>query len=162
VRIRWRGVARVAAIVLVALIGVRLLPGLLRAPVPPPLGRDVGLPKAKPVAASRPVVRESIRAVPEPAGPKTVRRRRSKIVPDAPAATAKLGTRTRHRRHPHPPPSPDRPTPEPRSEPVETTPPPAPEYVPAPAPEATSEPLPEPPPTPRSTPGDGGQEFAPR
>ena len=48
VRIRWRGVARVAAIVVVALLALRLLPGLLRAPEPPPLGADVGLPKAKP------------------------------------------------------------------------------------------------------------------
>ena len=53
VRIRWRGVARVAAVVLVALIALRLLPGLLRAPEPPPLGADVGLPRATPVRASR-------------------------------------------------------------------------------------------------------------
>jgi hypothetical protein len=41
VRIRWRGVARAAAVVVVVLLGARLVPELLRAPEPPPLGADV-------------------------------------------------------------------------------------------------------------------------
>src|ERR1700760_1821418 len=137
VRIRWRGVARVAAIVLVAMLGVRLLPGLLRAPEPPPLGADVGLPKAKPVRVARKPER-----TPHP----------PKSIPDAPAATAKIGTRIRHRPKPRPPKPKSKPKPSP---PPEPTPPPAPEYVPTPAPQAIPQPVPEPP----STPGDGSQEF---
>ena len=145
VRIRWRGVARAAAIVGVGLIGLRLVPGLLRAPEPPPLGADVGLPKAGP-AASTPVrvVRKK---------PPSVRRRR---VPDAAAATATIGTRSRHRperrRRAHR---------RARVEPVEPPPPPTPEYVPPPAPEPSPEPLPAPSRVPESTPGDGSEEFAP-
>lgn len=148
IRIRWRGVARVAAIVLVAVIGLRLLPGLLRAPEPPPLGADVGLPQA----------------APEPEEPRPVKHRRSRSqksrlrpVPDAPAAEAVIGIRRRHRiakrarEHPA------------RRQPdnAESLPPPSPEYVPPPAPEPIAEPLPEPPPAPRFTPGDGSEEFAP-
>jgi hypothetical protein len=149
VRIRWRGVARVAAIVLVALLVLRLLPGLLHAPEPPPLGADVGLPKARPVRVVPHVVRQTKEAprkeVPHP----------RKSVSDAPASTAKIGTSTRRRvRHHH-----HRQKPKPkRSPPPESTP----EYVPPPAPQAVPEPLPEPPPAPPSTPGDGSQEFAPR
>ena len=107
---------------------LRLLPGLLRAPEPPPLGADVGLPKAKPVPRCR--VERSGEAESR-TRPKS---RPRKSVPDAPAATARIGTRD--------PPSteaasarteveadsrsPNRP---------ESTPPPAPEYVPPPAPE---------------------------
>jgi hypothetical protein len=162
VRIRWRGVARAAAIVVVGLIALRLAPSLLRAPEPPPLGRDVGLPKAKP--ASKPV-----RVVRKPR-PKVHRR----DVPDAPAAKATIGTRTRHRRkfhQQHPNPSPrahervakmkPSPAPEPAPEPVESAPPPAPEYVPPPPPEPVPAPIPKPTPAPASVPGDGSQEFAP-
>jgi hypothetical protein len=151
VRIRWRGVARVAAIVLVALLVLRLLPALLHAPEPPPLGADVGLPKAKPAHVVPRVVRET-GDVPRP----------RKTVPDAPAATARIGARTRRSERPHRrprrPPKVDKPAPWPIPEPVESAPPPTQEYVPPPAPEAVPEPLPEPP----STPGDGSQEFAPR
>jgi len=153
VRIRWRGVARAAAIIAVGLIALRVVPGLLRAPEPPPLGDDVGLPQA----ISVPVV---------PTKPRGTHRR---TVPDAPAASARIGTGTRHRRrlhhrraHPsraHEPAAEAKPPPPP--EPVESAPPPAPEYVPAPAPEAAPEPLPAPPPEPRSTPGDGSEEFTP-
>jgi hypothetical protein len=148
VRIRWRGVARVAAIVVVGLIALRLVPTLLHAPEPPPLGRDVGLPKAEP-SAPTPIVR--------PKPPKPHRR----SVPDAPATTAKIGTRIRHRHkhrrhHEHPTP-PSKPT----LEPVESAPSPTPAYVPEPAPEPVPAPLPEPQPATRSVPGDGSQEFAP-
>ncbi|MFT3864744.1 MAG: hypothetical protein QM729_10770 [Solirubrobacterales bacterium] len=146
-RIRWRGVARVAAVVVVALVGVRLLPGLLQAPEPPPLGADVGLPKAKPA-----VVAKKPKARPRP---------KTRKVADAPASTARIGARTRRR------PSSRRRgsarrriskrTPE-QEEPGTT---PVPEHVAPAVPEAAPEPLPEAPPAPPSEPGDGSQEFAP-
>jgi outer membrane biosynthesis protein TonB len=131
------------AIVAVGLIAVRLVPGLLRAPEPPPLGADIGLPKAKPATAAigmadrhRPKHRHrGKRAHPSPPH-------------DEPTADAKL------------PPVP-KPAPKPAPEPVESAPPPAPEYVPPPAPEPAPTPVPEPAPAPSSTPGDGSEEFAP-
>jgi hypothetical protein len=159
VRIRWRRVARVAAIVVVGLIALRLVPGLLRAPEPPPLGADVGLPKVEPVAKK-----------PEPVVPKPAARRRRKARPhrrpailDAPAATAVIGTRHRLRRHrktPEPNHRPAQPVSEP-PETVESAPPPAPEYVPPPSPEPAPTPLPAAPPASPSTPDDGSEEFAP-
>ncbi|MBS1892990.1 MAG: hypothetical protein JST59_16965 [Actinobacteria bacterium] len=146
VRIRWRGVARVAAIVVVGLVALRLVPALLQAPEPPPIPANVGLPKA------RPTVREPA----PPVHPEQTKPHR-RPVPDAPAATAKIGTRTRHHSH--------RGSSDPPPKPVEPAPSPTPEYVPPPAPEPAPEavptPLPEPPPEPRFVPGDGSQEFAP-
>src|SRR5882724_1839293 len=98
VRIRWRGVARAAAIVLVGLIALRLLPGFLRAPEPPPLAADVGLPKATPVTevprggAAKPVTDVTGRRAADrsPTRPRKERRRprplksRSRPVRDAP------------------------------------------------------------------------------
>jgi hypothetical protein len=139
VRIRWRGVARVAAIVAVGLIALSIVPSLLHAPAAPPLGRDVGLPRARP-ATSRPV-----RVVREKPRRREKRPARRRSVPDAPAATGKIGTRTRHH----------------HSKPVESSPPPEPEYAPPAAPEPAPTTLPEPPPAPESVPGDGSQEFAP-
>jgi hypothetical protein len=163
VRIRWRGVARAAAIVVVGLIALRLLPGLLRAPEPPPLAADVGLPRAKPAAEAKPMVavvdREAKAAVVK-RRPKPRRKthKRAHAVPDEPASTASIGTRKKQRR---PPRCRDRPhrkaTVSSSPEPVESTSPTAPEYVPPPAPE----PSPEPAPTAPTTPGDGSQEFAP-
>ena len=153
VRIRWRGVARVAAILVVGLVAVRLLPGFLRAPEPPPLAADVGLPKATPVtevperpAADRPATRP-----PKQRRRSHPRKSRARPAQDAPASKAVIGSKRRHRvgRVAKPPSRPE-PAPEP-------SPPPVPEYVPP----AASEPLPEPPPAPSSTPGDGSQEFAP-
>ena len=46
VRIRWRSAARVLAVAGGCLLALRVLPGLLEAPEPPPLGDDVGLPRA--------------------------------------------------------------------------------------------------------------------
>jgi hypothetical protein len=183
VRIRWRGVARAAAIVLVGLIALRLLPGLLRAPEPPPLGADVGLPRSRPVTSepTREVAEpkgEGERAVPAPH--KKARQRRPRRHPSVrasaggPASTAVIGSRRRpasqgrrrprdrrprrHRRRsatatPRPP--------EMAPEAVESTSPAAPEYVPPVPPEASSAPLPEPSSAPSSTPADGSQEFAP-
>jgi len=165
-RIRWRGVARAAAIVAVGLIALRLVPILLRAPEPPPLGRDVGLPRAGRAAA---IVQPPRRAV---EGRRKSAPQSRPSLHAAPAATAVIGIRTpRHLHHRSPPahkpgtratPSP---APKPPPEPVERTPPPAPEYVPPPAPEPapapTPAPLPSPPSAPRSVPGDGSEEFAP-
>ena len=143
--------AKVAAAAFVGLILLSVLPGLLRAPDPPPLGADVGLPK---------------RVVTEPALRPPSRRRKSRRsprttpVPDAPAATATIGTRTRRPRHrKHRPHRTD--AGEPAARRRETSPEPVPEYTPPAPPEAAPEPVAEPPPAPPSTPGDGSQEFAP-
>jgi hypothetical protein len=144
----------VAAILLVGLVALRFVPTLLHAPEPPPLGRDVGLPRAKPVRIAR-----------APVERKEHRKAHRRTVPDAPAATAHIGTKTRHRhkhrhlrKHRSPPP-------EPPPTPVEPSSPPTPEYAAPPsaepAPEPPPTPLPEPPPAPESVPGDGSQEFAP-
>jgi hypothetical protein len=165
IRIRWRGVAKVAAIAFVGLLAVRLAPGFLRAPEPPPLAADVGLPKAAPVTdvpregATQPVTDgQGRRTESRPAtGPRKRRRRshppksRPHPVRDAPASEAVIGSRHRHRVAAKPD----------REKAAESTPPPAPEYVPPVLPEAAPEPLPEPSPPPPATPGDGSQEFAP-
>jgi hypothetical protein len=155
----------VAAILVVGLLVLRLLPGFLRAPEPPPLAADVGLPRAKPVTevprgeAAKPVTDVSGRraAGRAAARPRKHRRRsrqqksRPRQVSDAPASRAVIGSKRKHRvRQVAKPPS--RPEPKP-----ESTPPPVPEYVPP----AVAESVPEPSPAPPSTPGDGSQEFAP-
>jgi hypothetical protein len=166
-RIRWRGVARVAAILVVGLLVLRLLPGFLRAPEPPPLAADVGLPQVKPVTepprggAAQPMTdvsgRRAVGRARAAVRPRKQRRRsrsqksRPRPVRDAPASRAVIGSKRKHRvRTVAKPPS--RPGPKP-----ESTPPPVPEYIPPVAPE----PLPEPSPATSSTPGDGSQEFAP-
>jgi hypothetical protein len=157
IRIRWRGVAKVAAIALVGLLAVRLLPTFLRAPEPPPLSADVGLPKAGPVTdVPRPAATARVADVPRPARHprkqrRRARRRRSRPhkVRDAPAAKAVIGSRQQHRVAARPARDAKRAT--------EPTPPPAPSYVPPTIPEA----IPEPSAPLPSTPGDGSQEFAP-
>ena len=106
-------------------------PTLLRAPEPPPLGRDVGLPKAKPrTTAPAPVVGTRTRA------------------------HHLVHHHLPHRHHHHE----QKPSPPPRRvrKPVEPTPPPTPEHVPPavpePAPEPAPEPLAEPAPTPLRNP----------
>ena len=145
---------RVAAVAVVGVVLLRLLPGLLQAPDPPPLGADVGLPKAAPVSD---VPRERPAARPRK-GPRKLRHRRGRgpATKDSPASHAVIGSHRKRRvRKPS----------NPRhklEKVVESTPPPVPEYTPPAAPEPVPEHLPEPPPTPPSTPGDGSQEFAPR
>jgi hypothetical protein len=162
VRIRWRGVARAAAIIVVGLVVLRAVPSLLRTPEPPPVPANVGLPKAMP--AGGPV--RAVRAGPRKARPRPgAKEPRRRSVPDAPAATARVGTESRRHRTPDHGPRPARdrrsaPS-KPTLEPIEYTPPPAPEHVPPPAPEPIPTPLPEPPSAPESVPGDGSQEFAP-
>lgn len=144
-RIRWRGVVRVAAIVFVGLLAARLLPGFLRSPEPPPLAADVGLPKAAPVRdVPRPAGAVTDVPHPHPGRHRRPHRPRSRPhpVPDTPASRAVIGSKHRHRVAAKPPP-------------------PAPESAPTVLPEAVPEPPPEPPPAPPSTPGDGSQEFAP-
>jgi hypothetical protein len=182
VRIRWRGVARVAAIVVVGLLALRLVPDLLRAPEPPPLAANVGLPRAEPVRVAAkprpgPLRREpeQIRHRREP-GRRTRRHRKEpgrrarrhrgahpRAVADEPGSTAVIGSRHRRRRKIVKPP---RRHPETVAEPpVESTPaptpPPVPEYVLPPPPEPTPELLPESSPPPPPPPGDGSEEFAP-
>jgi DNA polymerase III subunit gamma/tau len=174
VRIRWRGVARAAAIVVVGLIALRLLPGLLHAPEPPPLGADVGLPRAKPAPVVDDRAPQPPRERPRREKPTAHRRkarawRKVPVVPDQPASKAVIGTAPKHRHasrsrhrpsHRHAPrhhvtavpPSPTT---------VESSPPTVPEYVPPPPAEPTPTPLPEAAPTPSPTPGDGSEEFAP-
>lgn len=143
-RVRWRGVGRAAAIVVVGLLALRLAPGLLRAPEPPPLGADVGLPRAKP-APTAPTKKARLATKPSP---------------------------ERHRRRLHRPENRGRPSPSPQEPAAETAPAPiaesvespapsAPEYVPPPAPEPSPAPPPGPSPASSSTPGDGSEEFAP-
>jgi hypothetical protein len=160
VRIRWRGVARVAALVVVGLVVLRLLPGLLRAPEPPPLAADVGLPQAKPVRVVEQPRPPHRRRIPERPRPDP------RPVPDGPAATAVIGTRHKRRirrtagHHSLRQGAVEsKPVPEPKAT-VESIPPPLPERVPPP-PEPVAEPLPEPAPAPPTTPGDGSEEFAP-
>jgi len=55
VRVRWRAVGKAAAIAAAGLAALALLPSLARPPVPPPLPRDVGLPRiARPARAPSP------------------------------------------------------------------------------------------------------------
>jgi hypothetical protein len=172
IRIRWRGVARVAAIVLVGLIVLRLAPGFLQAPEPPPLAADVGLPQATPATkVPREGVAKPVTDVPgrraasrpaRPARPARPRERRRRSRPaksrpghaeDAPASSAVIGSGRRHRVVAKPASHPTRV--------VESPPAPAPEYVPPTVPEPVPEYLPEPSPAPPPTPGDGSEEFAP-
>jgi hypothetical protein len=150
VRIRWRGVARAAAIVVVGLLALRVVPGLLRAPEPPPLGRDVGLPRA----SAAPV--KPVRAVTKP---KPREKKKTRVLPDRAASVAVIGAHHRHRVRRH------RRGTMPGPEPVESTAPAVPEYVPPPPPETPPAAAPElpaaPPPASSTTPGDGSQEFAP-
>lgn len=183
VRIRWRGVARAAAIVVIGLIALRLLPGFLRAPEPPPLAADVGLPRAKPLVTepaltvARPATKAS-RTPPAKAPRRRRKARQEKPGPrlkkpaagDAPASTAVIGSRHRrssraHRRRRHRHREQSAPQTSPPSEtppaPVESPAPQAAEYVPPAPPEPSPAPLSEPSSSSPSTPADGSQEFAP-
>jgi hypothetical protein len=161
IRIRWRGVAKVAAIALVGLLAVRLPPSFLRAPEPPPLSADVGLPKAAPPTdVPRPTGTAAATDKHRPARHPRQQRQRSRPrrprpreVRDAPAAKAVIGSKRRRRVA-------GKPARDPKKV-ARSTPPPAPSYVPPTVPEAIPEPLPEPSAPLPSTPGDGSQEFAP-
>jgi hypothetical protein len=180
VRIRWRAAGRGAAIVIVALVVLRVVPGLLRAPQPPPLGRDVGLPKASPPPID-PVREVTKQAAQHHKSSRTHRRLprstvRARTVPDVPASNAVIGSRRHHRRRSPQNPrhhraaarpksssskaSAERTASPPRAVPGKVAPPP-PEALSSPSTEPAPAPPVEPSPAPPATPGDGSQEFAP-
>jgi hypothetical protein len=125
-------VAKLAAAALGAIVAVAALPGLLRAPEPPPLGRDVGLPR---------VVREK-----KSKQPRRHRQRDGAFVPHSDTKAPKPErSRPKRARAPEPAAAP------------EPAPPPEP-----PAAEPAPEPAPPPPPAPEPAPvEDGSAEFAP-
>ncbi|HEX5712399.1 MAG TPA: hypothetical protein VFX85_03700 [Solirubrobacterales bacterium] len=114
VRIHWQTAGKLAAASIVVLLGLQVLPGLLRPPAPAPLEPDVGLPRM--IAEPR---RE--RALPRRPRPEPLPEPRR--VPRKPAVSAPV---------PAPPPPPTPPPP----------PPPPPESPPAPSPAAAPEPSP--------------------
>src|SRR5215218_101483 len=158
VRIRWAGMAKVAALATAALLALQALPSLLREPEPPPLAPDVGLPQvAAPLEPAPPKSRfetHDIRAK-GTTGPRSARpSRKSRFEKHRVGAKGTMGSpatdlvRSKPRRHekrlrPAPPP------------PVPAAPPPLP-APPEPAVAAPAPPPPAPPP-----PGDGSEEFAP-
>jgi hypothetical protein len=147
VRVRWRSVGKVAALAAGGLIALQALPGLLRAPEPPPLAADVGLPRPLPGE-----VREEIDLRAGPADPA----RGGAVIRE------RVGPARVVRR------SPPKARPVLRPEPASiSTPPPAPPSAPAPAPAASPAPPPQPeavspaPPPAAPPPSDGSVEFAP-
>jgi len=153
IRVRWRALAKLVAIVAAALAALQLLPDLLRPPVPPPLARDVGLPRVKvepsakrqqvagqePVAR-KPLPRDVISSVPH-----------RHVAPEPGRMAAKKPGANRHR-HPAPPVP---------SAPAVETPPPPPAESPPPVSTTPAPPPSPPPPAPTQPPGDGSEEFAP-
>ncbi len=169
VRIRWRQAAKLGLAGVGLLAALQLAPALLRAPEPPPLGADVGLPR--PAQSRGSFV--APRATKEPRDPK-----RAADQPSRGSFVAPRATKEPRAREPLPPgvissvPHPHRrahprrrakPTRQPAATPpapIEAAPPPlqtapAPlEYAPAPAVEPAPSPAPP-------APGDGSEEFAP-
>ncbi|HEX5929805.1 MAG TPA: hypothetical protein VFY48_10470 [Solirubrobacterales bacterium] len=139
VRIRWKGLGKVAAAAVAGLLALQALPGLLRAPQPPPLAPDVGLPRVQvqrpePVAAPKPPPRKPRRS--QPPKPRPIRR----AEPLGRNTTQKRGSTDRGE--------------------VEAA--PVPLAVPAQAPAPVAPPPPVPPPIPPpAPPGDGSVEFMP-
>jgi len=155
VRIRWRGLAKVAVVALAGLAALQVLPALLAPPSPPPLASDVGLPRIPASQEPAVVIRE-----PRPEPPPKPRPRQRPSLSSA-AGTAVIGT-TPRRRHPDRGRQGDSPShtwskpPQPPA--LAPDPPP---YVPPPAPEPVA-PVPVSP-APEAAPaaGDGSVEFAP-
>lgn len=153
IRIRWKSLAKVAAALVAAAVALQLLPGLLKAPEPPPLGADVGLPRVADRGEGLRVERRAERR----------RAPRSRANGRGDIAHAVIGTRThrrpaRRQRHAHP-------TPKPPASPPRFHPEPASASTPAPEPPTPEPPPPpSPPPTPAPTQpaSDGSMEFAPR
>lgn len=149
IRVHWRGVGKVAAVVVGAIVALRVLPGVFEAPEVPPLAPDVGLPRVVRMDEEEPPVVVRKATPPRP-------RVRAKPSHGVEAATAVIGTTRRLQAKPHR--SPDRA----RQLEKPTPPPPPPPPVP-PAPEPTgSIPVgPPPEPAPEPVPSDGSMEFAP-
>jgi len=153
-RVRWRAVAKGAAIALGGLLAVQLAPKLLKPPEPPPVPADVGLPHVavKP-AQPRPGLGRVVSGggVPRRAEPsegkapkrrahRPFARRRSQPKRDSPTRRQDPPAR-----RPAPEPSPASPS----------------VSVPAPVPEPTPAPAPAPAPPAPAVPDDGSIEFAP-
>jgi hypothetical protein len=140
-------VAKVAGAALCVVAAIAALPGLLRAPEPPPLGKDVGLPRVRDGA----FLSHSEKKAPKPP-------RRRHAARSRPERAQRDGSRSKpppaHKPPDEPAPDPPPPAPEPQPEPP-LTPEPAPEPVAPPPPPPTSPP-PAPPPV-----EDGSAEFAP-
>ncbi|MGE0066747.1 MAG: hypothetical protein AB7T48_05275 [Solirubrobacterales bacterium] len=163
IRVRWRGVGKVAGLAAAAVVGLNVLPGAFAAPQAPPLAPDVGLAGVAGTSGAPPVIVREAEAEPEPA---RKRRPKPKPRPSRGVAPASAVIGTTPRRHelepearrrcpngdlasvcePKSPPAPAPPPPSPAPEPV----------VPAPP----SEPVPVPAP-PQPAPEDGSMEFAP-
>jgi len=152
-------VAKVAGLALAGLVAVAVVPGMLRAPEPPPLGRDVGLPRAGDGAfrtrAMQKAPKQRGRGHERPPRRHHERARRRHRPANRRSNGAFLSPGEKKA------PKPERrrparvePTPEPAPAP-EPAPPPSPEPVASPPP-----PTPSPPP-PGPQPEDGSAEFAP-
>jgi hypothetical protein len=155
VRVRWTVLGRVAAIAVAGLAAVQVLPGLLRAPEPPPLAADVGLPRPQAVARFH---RHEPRA--KGTADRTVRPRPVRTAPrrSGPAGSAVISSfPRRHKANPRP----SKPAPEPvAAAPVQPS---AVALPTAPAAAAETQPTatPEAPIAPPEPPNDGSVEFAP-
>jgi hypothetical protein len=159
VRIRWRALAKLAALVVGAVAALQVLPALLKAPAPPPLARDVGLPRVKPAPVQTRGSFPTHEVDKEPRDSQA--RHRAALPPDvisslprrhhAPKPKTKRSQRSKAPKTllvPKPVTAPPPPIESAPPAPVEPPPPPAP---------APPTPLPQPPPPP----ADGSEEFAP-
>jgi hypothetical protein len=159
VRIRWRALARVAVIAVAGIAALQALPDLLKPPAPPPLARDVGLPR---VAALPKQSRGSLRTLEVQKEPRDRERQRAgagrALPPDVISSVPHRHVKRKPRRESEP----SRTKPRPPRATVLTPSPPAPE--PPTSPPASIPIEPPPPPAPSATPPaptDGSEEFAP-
>lgn len=157
-RVRWQSAVRLGALVASGCLALAAGPALFRAPDPPPLARDIGLPRVVRAPDERSgappfAFNDAIASPPIPGrqprsrhhDPGTHRHGRPTRKPAADAAAD--GT------------PPGSPAPKVSAPPLPPTPTPAPTYIPAtpqPPPAASPAPAPAPPPA-----GDGSEEFAP-
>jgi hypothetical protein len=158
IRIRWGALGRFAAIAAAGLAALQILPGLLQAPQPPPLARDVGLPRVRRIRPAK--------AMPRPKHAARFQKHEihvkgtirsvgvEKRPTPGPAATAVIGSVPHGRK-------PMRRQPKPAAgakpaEPIESPP-----VSPAPAPAAPIEAPPPAPAAPLQPVGDGSIEFEP-
>ena len=141
VRIRWKALGKGVALAALGLLGLQLLPSLLKPPEPPPLAADVGLPRIA-------IERQPVAAAPElnEARARPRKNRQPQRRPE-PRTNREPRPITPSPASPSPPPAP------PQSAPIL-------EQSPAPAPEPA--PVSAPPPAPEPAPTDGSLEFAPR
>src|SRR6188472_652488 len=141
-RIRWSQAGAVILVGALVLLALRVAPSLLRAPEPPPVPADVGLPRIE-AAPVKPIEITQPKRVPP--HPEHVHRRRKRKH----HAHHQPKQKNKERLVPTPPPVPP-PTPEAPEEPASSAPPPE------ASPPSVATPTPEPAP-----PDDGSSEFAP-